>query len=82
MSRAVGEFHMGDSYIALNTYKDPTGVSEALFFDVHFWIGSESTQDEYGVAAYKTVGGNRTLHDASCVYTFDLKQLMGIRGCF
>jgi hypothetical protein len=23
--------------------------------DLHFWIGAESTQDEYGVAAYKTV---------------------------
>ena len=23
--------------------------------DLHFWIGAESSQDEYGVAAYKTV---------------------------
>ena len=22
---------------------------------MHFWIGAESTQDEYGTAAYKTV---------------------------
>lgn len=26
-----------------------------LLFDVHFWIGEYSTQDEYGTAAYKTV---------------------------
>jgi len=24
-------------------------------FDVHFWIGKHSTQDEYGTAAFKTV---------------------------
>lgn len=26
-----------------------------LLFDVHFWIGKSSSQDEYAVAAYKTV---------------------------
>jgi hypothetical protein len=26
-----------------------------LLYDVHFWIGQNSTQDEYGTAAYKTV---------------------------
>lgn len=49
-----GKFFKGDSYILLNTYKkDPDEAK--LSFDVHFWIGEESTQDEYGVAAYKTV---------------------------
>ena len=28
---------------------------QALYYDVHFWIGQYSTQDEYGTAAYKTV---------------------------
>jgi len=28
---------------------------QELLYDVHFWIGAESTQDEYGTAAYKTV---------------------------
>lgn len=28
---------------------------QELLYDVHFWIGAHSTQDEYGTAAYKTV---------------------------
>ena len=40
----------GDSYIVLQTSEDEDG---ALFWDVYFWIGSDSSQDEYGVAAYK-----------------------------
>jgi gelsolin len=31
------------------------GSSDALKHDIHIWIGSESTQDEYGTAAYKMV---------------------------
>eukprot|EP00316_Scyphosphaera_apsteinii_P016104 CAMPEP_0119327412 /NCGR_PEP_ID=MMETSP1333-20130426/70738_1 /TAXON_ID=418940 /ORGANISM="Scyphosphaera apsteinii, Strain RCC1455" /LENGTH=380 /DNA_ID=CAMNT_0007335993 /DNA_START=163 /DNA_END=1305 /DNA_ORIENTATION=- len=49
-----GSFHEGDSYIILHTYMKPENPGK-LLFDVHFWIGSESTQDEYGTAAYKTV---------------------------
>lgn len=56
-----GEFYNGDSYIILNTYKDPDG--EELLYDVHFWIGSYSTQDEYGTAAYKTVELDTFLDD-------------------
>ena len=26
-----------------------------LKYDLHFWIGKHSTQDEYGTAAYKSV---------------------------
>ena len=49
-----GKFFKGDSYILLNTYKkDPDEAK--LSWDLHFWIGEESSQDEYGVAAYKTV---------------------------
>jgi len=48
-----GKFYNGDSYIILNTYKTPP--SDELLYDVHFWIGQYSTQDEYGTAAYKTV---------------------------
>lgn len=48
-----GEFYNGDSYIILHTYK--TADNDELMYDVHFWIGANSSQDEYGTAAYKTV---------------------------
>ena len=57
-----GEFYSGDSYIVLETRKDKE--SDALEWDIYFWIGSESTQDEYGVAAYKTVELDDLLGDA------------------
>ncbi|KAL3851789.1 hypothetical protein ACJMK2_015498 [Sinanodonta woodiana] len=56
-----GQFYNGDSYIILNTYKEKD--SEQLLYDVHFWIGKESTQDEYGTAAYKTVELDTYLND-------------------
>lgn len=46
-----GDFYNGDSYIVLNTYKK----DKKFLYDVHFWIGAETTQDEAGTAAYKTV---------------------------
>jgi len=57
-----GEFYSGDSYIILNTYK-PEGMEE-IKYDLHFWIGKYSTQDEYGTAAYKTVELDTYLGDA------------------
>jgi len=48
-----GSFYDGDSYIVLNTYTKPPAV--ALCWDVHFWLGTYTTQDEAGTAAYKTV---------------------------
>lgn len=48
-----GDFYNGDSYIILNTYKEEGG--EEFLYDLHFWIGKNSSQDEYGTAAYKTV---------------------------
>ncbi|XP_033644450.1 gelsolin-like protein 2 [Asterias rubens] len=58
-----GSFFNGDSYIILNTYKKPDSKSEELLYDVHFWIGQYSTQDEYGTAAYKTVELDHLLDD-------------------
>ena len=37
-----GSFYNGDSYIILNTYKEEN--SDALLYDLHFWIGKHSTQ--------------------------------------
>jgi len=48
-----GKFHKGDSYIVLHTTEDPE--SGKLLHDIHFWLGQETTADEMGTAAYKTV---------------------------
>lgn len=54
---AAGTFYNDDSYICLNTYKKKVDGKEVdkLGFDVHFWLGETTSQDEYGTAAYKTV---------------------------
>ncbi|CCO27118.1 Gelsolin-like protein 1 AltName: Full=Actin-modulator [Rhizoctonia solani AG-1 IB] len=49
-----GQFYDGDSYIILNTYKKNPD-SEALAHDLHFWLGSQTSLDEAGTAAYKAV---------------------------
>ncbi|XP_063899283.1 gelsolin [Helicoverpa armigera] len=48
-----GKFYKGDSYIVLKTTADKRN---RLSWDIHYWIGSESTQDESGAAAILTVG--------------------------
>ena len=47
-----GEFYEGDSYIILHTKIDDDGRKS---YDVFFWLGGKTTQDEAGTAAYKTV---------------------------
>jgi len=59
-----GKFHRGDSYIVLKTSVSPDNPDK-LEWDIHFWIGSESSQDEYGTAAYKTVELDDYLHDGA-----------------
>lgn len=49
--KQYGSFYAGDSYIILNTYK----VEDKLKFNIHFWLGESTSQDEAGVAAYMTV---------------------------
>jgi gelsolin len=62
-----GQFFTGDSYLVLNTYQvvDPATnrKTDKLAWDVHFWLGDKSTQDEYGVAAYKAVELDDLLDD-------------------
>ena len=43
-----GRFHSGDSYIVLNTKQ----VNKE--WDIHFWLGKDSSTDEMGACAYKT----------------------------
>jgi len=49
----AGAFFSDDSYIVLNTYKEPDAPK--LKWDIHFWLGATTSQDEMGTAAYKTV---------------------------
>ncbi|XP_046976228.1 gelsolin-like [Vanessa cardui] len=47
-----GKFYNGDSYIVLKT----SGADNStLSHDVHFWLGSQTTQDKKGAAAILTV---------------------------
>jgi len=57
-----GTFYSGDSYIVMNTYKKPGG--DALAWDLHFWLGTYTSQDEAGTAAYKTVELDTLLNGA------------------
>jgi gelsolin len=46
-----GQFFDGDSYIVLHTF----GTAPNLAHNIHFWLGANTTADEAGTAAYKTV---------------------------
>ncbi|XP_042412347.1 villin-2-like isoform X1 [Zingiber officinale] len=46
-----GKFYSGDSYIILQTISKGGAYS----YDIHFWIGKDSSQDEAGTAAIKAV---------------------------
>ncbi|CAM9791013.1 unnamed protein product, partial [Chrysoparadoxa australica] len=50
-SKVNGKFHEGDSYILLATI----ARGNKLVWNIHFWLGSKSSQDEMGIAAYKAV---------------------------
>lgn len=61
-----GLFFAGDSYILLHTTEQPPkneGDKTKIEWDLYFWIGQNSTQDEYGTAAYKTVELDTILDD-------------------
>lgn len=48
-----GSFYRGDSYIVLKTFQLPE--TEELLHHIYFWLGSQTSVDEQGTAAYKTV---------------------------
>ncbi|RDB14690.1 Severin [Hypsizygus marmoreus] len=62
-----GSFYEGDAYIVLHTYKKSPG-SSTLAHDLHFWLGSETSQDEAGTAAYKAVELDDHLHGQAVQY--------------
>jgi len=61
-----GTFFSGDSFIILNTMIDKTSGKKT--YDVYFWLGNETTQDEAGTAAYKTVELDDLLGDEPVQY--------------
>jgi gelsolin len=57
-----GQFYDGDSYIVLRSYKVGRQDEEKLGHDIFFWLGTKTSQDEAGTAAYKTVELDEFLH--------------------
>nr|GME21319.1 villin-4-like isoform X1 [Ipomoea batatas] len=49
---SYGKFYTGDSYIILKTTALKSG---ALRHDIHYWLGKDTSQDEAGTAAVKTI---------------------------
>lgn len=47
-----GKFYTGDSYIILSTKQNKAGDKS---WDIHFWLGAETSQDEAGAAAILSV---------------------------
>ncbi|KAL6649954.1 hypothetical protein ACP70R_014178 [Stipagrostis hirtigluma subsp. patula] len=78
-----GKFYCGDSYIVLQTTCNKGG---AYLLDIHFWIGKDSSQDEAGAAAIKTVeldtmlGGRAVQHREPQGYESD-KFLSYFKPC-
>ncbi|KAL0571230.1 hypothetical protein V5O48_010737 [Marasmius crinis-equi] len=65
--KQYGMFYDGDSYIVLHTYKKSPD-SDALAYNLHFWLGQDTSQDEAGTAAYKTVELDDHLQGAPVQY--------------
>ncbi|KAJ5555376.1 hypothetical protein N7535_007811 [Penicillium sp. DV-2018c] len=78
-----GQFYDGDSFIILHSYKLGNSNSNSntnsnsenadtntpkLGHEIFFWLGSKTTQDEAGTAAYKTVELDEYLHGAATQY--------------
>ncbi|XP_076943018.1 villin-2-like [Bidens hawaiensis] len=50
-----GRFYYGDSYIVLKVLITTGGKAGAYTYDIHFWLGKDTSQDESGTAAVKAV---------------------------
>jgi gelsolin len=77
-----GSFYNGDSYVVLNSWQVPG--EEKLNHDLYIWIGAESSQDEYGTAAYKMVEADEYVGGAAVQHrevqgheSFKFKQIFG-----
>uniref|UniRef100_A0A8C3TUL0 Villin 1 n=1 Tax=Catharus ustulatus TaxID=91951 RepID=A0A8C3TUL0_CATUS len=49
-TKSYGNFYEGDCYVLLSTRKSGSNFS----YDIHYWLGKESSQDEQGAAAIYT----------------------------
>ncbi|NWT96149.1 VILI protein, partial [Urocynchramus pylzowi] len=49
-TKSYGNFYEGDCYVLLSTRKSGSSFS----YDIHYWLGKESSQDEQGAAAIYT----------------------------
>ncbi|KAE9598731.1 putative villin/Gelsolin, ADF-H/Gelsolin-like domain-containing protein [Lupinus albus] len=49
---SYGKFFTGDSYVILKTTASKSGT---LRHEIHYWLGKDTSQDEAGAAAIKTV---------------------------
>ncbi|KAM7018461.1 gelsolin-like [Tautogolabrus adspersus] len=60
-----GGFFTGDAYLVLHTVKNRSG---AMQYDLHYWQGSECSQDESGAAVIFTVQMDDYLHGLPVQY--------------
>lgn len=60
-----GKFYTGDSYIVLSTKQNKRGDKS---WDLHFWLGQETSQDEAGAAAILSVQLDDSLGGAPIQY--------------
>ncbi|NXW40621.1 VILI protein, partial [Nyctiprogne leucopyga] len=50
-TKSYGNFYEGDCYVVLSTRKSGNSFS----YNIHYWLGKESSQDEQGAAAIYTI---------------------------
>ncbi|XP_010928695.1 villin-3 isoform X2 [Elaeis guineensis] len=62
---SYGKFFTGDAYVVLKTTALKSG---SLHHDIHYWLGKDTSQDEAGTAAIKTVELDATLGGRAVQY--------------